>query len=294
MNPSCKILRKFLVAAGLLLSVSNGNAYEIRVSEKDVMPGHTVQLPVLIDHAADVATIKFQINYDPQLLLLTSVSTNAGALEEGFSMQYTDEDGVLVVYMYRSEGLVGGSGELCRLHFIANAGSQLMMKSALTIAEAGLGDQMGQDLALIEPVTVQSGAVTIYPTMESDQDSDGMPDLWEFQYSEGEGVTALDAGTDSDSDGLDNLQEYVAGLNPTNYDGFYVSAIEIPAADGHPFILHWNSVTGRVYDVYWTTNLEDGFTLLQDNIQWPANSYTDEVYNAESCGFYMIDVNLPQ
>ncbi len=269
-------------------------AYQVSVGEATVFPGDSVSVPVSLDSAADVAVVQFQVNYDPQLLTLLSVTNSPGSLGSAFSMQFEDHDGVVIVILYRETSLVSGSGTLSTLTFAANSGAELNMETALTLAEAGLGDQMGQDLTLIEPVMVQSGAVTIYPTMKSDQDSDGMPDLWEFQYSNGEGVTTLDAGTDSDSDGLDNLQEYVAGLNPTNYDGFYVSAIESPAADGHPFILYWNSVTGRVYDVYWTTNLEDGFTLLQDNIQWPANSYTAEVYNAESCGFYMIDVNLPQ
>ncbi len=294
MNPSCKIPCLRFIAACLLLCAFDGNAYEISIAEKDVMPGNAVQVPVLIDNAADVATIKLQINYDPQLLTLPSVSVNAASLGGNFSLEYTDEDGVLVVFLYRLDGLASGSGELCRLHFTANTGSQLMMQSALTIAEAGLGNGKGQDLALNGPVTVQSGAVNIYPTMESDQDSDGLPDLWEFHYSNGEGTTTLSAGTDDDSDGLDNLQEYIAGLNPTNYDGFYISAIESPVEDGQPFILQWNSVAGRVYNVYWTTNLEDGFTLIKGNIQWPANSYTDEVYNAGNCGFYMIDVDLPQ
>ncbi len=46
----------------------------------------------------------------------------------------------------------------------------------------------------------------------ADTDGDGIPDTWEQQYFGG--PTAADAGLDSDTDGLSNLDEYIRGTNP--------------------------------------------------------------------------------
>ena len=49
---------------------------------------------------------------------------------------------------------------------------------------------------------------------DGDFDSDGMPNAWELQY----GLNLFDpndAQTDSDSDGVDNLTEYLQGRDPT-------------------------------------------------------------------------------
>lgn len=49
---------------------------------------------------------------------------------------------------------------------------------------------------------------------DADDDNDGMPDSWEFQY-ELNPLNASDAALDSDADGISNLNEYLAGSVPT-------------------------------------------------------------------------------
>jgi hypothetical protein len=53
-------------------------------------------------------------------------------------------------------------------------------------------------------------------------------------------------------------------------------------------------VSGRVYSVYWTTNLMNSFQSLETNIVWPQSSWTDLVHGAQEVGFYRIKVRLPQ
>jgi alpha-galactosidase len=61
------------------------------------------------------------------------------------------------------------------------------------------------------PVVGQEFSFTI-----ADTDGDGIPDTWEQQYFGG--PTAADAGLDSDTDGLSNLDEYIRSTNPNVAD----------------------------------------------------------------------------
>ena len=85
----------------------------------------------------------------------------------------------------------------------------------------------------------------------SDTDGDGLPDAWEIAYFGN--ITAQDALGDPDNDGYNNLQEYLAGSDPTNpnsvpgdingnnlpdawetnaFGGFVASAYDDPDSDG--------------------------------------------------------------
>ncbi|MFT5108801.1 MAG: hypothetical protein ACI9UA_004445 [Pseudoalteromonas tetraodonis] len=57
----------------------------------------------------------------------------------------------------------------------------------------------------------QTGA---YLPPGADADRDGMPDSWEYLYSDD--ITAAESGGDADGDGATNLEEFVADTDPTN------------------------------------------------------------------------------
>ncbi len=131
---------------------------------------------------------------------------------------------------------------------------------------------------------VQSNAVVI-----GDTDGDGMSDSWELEYFGS--ATGADASADADLDGQSNLDEYIAGTIPTNAASRF--AMELVQQIPEGFVVKWNAVDGRVYDVLWTPSLDRGFQILETGLAAPINSYTDTVHMAESSGYYMVTVRKP-
>jgi len=98
-----------------------------------------------------------------------------------------------------------------------------------------------------------------------------------------------ETGADSDGDGLTDYEETIAGSSPTNNTSvFKIESTRM----GNGFVVNWQSVSGRVYGVYWSTNLTDVLQPLNTNIYYPQDSYTDTVHFAEDEGFYKIKVRV--
>ncbi len=117
-----------------------------------------------------------------------------------------------------------------------------------------------------------------------DLDGDGMPDWWE-QLHFGE-ITRGDAGDDTDGDGNSALQEYVAGLNPAQWDQFLIDGINFDVG------LYWETQPERLYSVYWAPSLTTNFTLLQDDIPWTQKSYMPPPTNTPA-SFFRLGVEMP-
>ena len=124
-------------------------------------------------------------------------------------------------------------------------------------------------------------------TDSTDADGDGMADSWETTHF---GSTDVLPGAMA-SNGVNTvLQAYIAGLDPTcATNRFQISDLSSLTSES---VLRWNSVSGRVYSVYWSSNLLSGFVLLSNNLHWAGNVFTDETHNAESKGFYKVEVEM--
>ncbi len=117
-----------------------------------------------------------------------------------------------------------------------------------------------------------------------DTDGDGVPDTWEDEHYNG--ITNAVA-TNLCANGINTiLQAYIAGLNPTNASSvFKVSNVRN--------ILHWSGTNGRIYSIYWSSNLLSGdFQPLESNLPWTAMPYTDTNHTSDGKGFYKIEVEL--
>ena len=95
-----------------------------------------------------------------------------------------------------------------------------------------------------------------------------------------------DAMGDVDLDGQKTWQEYIAGCDPTNKESFF----RITKCDRD--MIGWDGASGRVYSVYWTTNLMNGFPPqpLASNIPWTQASFTNST--TAPGGFYKINVRM--
>ncbi len=174
------------------------------------------------------------------------------------------------------------------LHYAAPTGTPVELRFYLT----GLGRPYTMDYYIGKNGHVDgvvdlrlTGRVDSRPALSSDWDSDGLPNEWEAQHFGGS-TTAADP-THTASNGVNTVEEtYIAGLNPTNSRSvFTVSGLQAQSAQN---ILGWTAQSGRVYSVYWASNLLSGFERVASNLT--AGAYTDALHQAESQGFYRIDV----
>lgn len=85
--------------------------------------------------------------------------------------------------------------------------------------------------------------------MDPDDDNDGMPDEFETLY--GLDPFTDDAAGHADGDMQCNLEEYIAGTDPTNPD----SCFRIVSISDDGTVIFWTHCTGRLYSVQTTTNL---------------------------------------
>jgi hypothetical protein len=124
---------------------------------------------------------------------------------------------------------------------------------------------------------VRTGGTLVYSNAvldaARDDDTDGIPNGFDLDP-----LNSADAGSDPDGDGLSNLQEYLAGTNPTNSASvFRITAI---AREGNNIRITWSTVTNRSYDVWAVsptggsyTNMFDPFPLSPPIAGTPTNAY---------------------
>ena len=107
-----------------------------------------------------------------------------------------------------------------------------------------------------------------------DTNNNGVSDIWEKHYNNGNLIANLDPQADSDRDGWTNIQEAAAGTNPFDPnppDGFIrPDIVHIPATyssgtNGDPGILTpetitltWPTLTGKQYTLHYSPDLSEG------------------------------------
>ena len=124
--------------------------------------------------------------------------------------------------------------------------------------------------------------------------NDGIPDWWKRQY----GFSVSDpgvAGTDSDSDGFTNYQEYLCGTNPKDASSKLkigdMNVTTMPDGKSMLFTVSWVPAANRSYTVERSFDLKT-WSAVATHIQAtaPLNSYTDTVTLPQPKVFYRVRV----
>lgn len=136
-------------------------------------------------------------------------------------------------------------------------------------------------------VTMPASNVTVTATyVVKDTDGDGMDDDWEITLFHS---VKPDGSGDEDKDGMTNLDEFIANTDPCNSNSiFRVAGFE----RGAQSIIRWSACAGRVYSVYWRTNLLSEFQSVSTNILWSQPVFTNN--SAQSSGYYKISVRMAE
>jgi len=149
----------------------------------------------------------------------------------------------------------------------------------------------GEQQRNVEGVALRQFGFTITETnteavayfITGDVDNNGLPDAWEEFYF---GQTGVDTNAIC-ANGINTvLDAYVAGFSPIESDDCF----EIIDVDGN--IIQWDAVSNRNYSVYYSTNLVEGFQLLES--EYSSGSYTDRFNNAADKCFYKVEVHLKE
>jgi hypothetical protein len=96
------------------------------------------------------------------------------------------------------------------------------------------------------------------------------------------------------ANGVPLWQSYIAGLNP-NDPGSQFRLTLTASADGTSCLLNWNTVTGRVYTVWSSTSMAEGFAPVPGatNLPWTVQTFTNVNDQASSSVIYRMDVRKP-
>jgi len=235
------LMRTLVLAVWSALSTSHADQ-SLAIGEHAALPAGSARVPVQMADAAGVATTAFIVNFDPDLLSLTNVT--AGGLGTVFALEYNLEEGRVAVALVRDEALVAGAGTLVYLDFTVNSGAVPGMTAPLAIADGTASGKYSVDLASNQIVVHSNGVVRVV-SLTQDSNADGLPDWWEELYFEG--PTSANASLDSDSDGMKNGQEYLAGTNPQ--DSASVLRVTSATFDTSGFKVSFPTVQGVVYRV---------------------------------------------
>jgi hypothetical protein len=140
-------------------------------------------------------------------------------------------------------------------------------------------------------VNYTTTSVYLQVERELDTDEDGLADFWEQQHY-GFPNASSPLG-DSDMDRSSNWEEMIAGTDPTNAASFL--AMDQSYLSGTNLVLAWESVSGKTYAVWYTTNLVQGL-LLPAATNLPATAPQNTILFPEPPGpnrFYQLDVSDP-
>ena len=106
------------------------------------------------------------------------------------------------------------------------------------------------------PRKTLTGLITLSSRTNSSY-SDGVPDSWRLRYFFTTNNLLSQASADADGDGANNLQEYLAGTDPTDSKSFFknIDTDQGAAQQPNDCVISWPSVSGKQYVIERSSSL---------------------------------------
>jgi hypothetical protein len=123
-----------------------------------------------------------------------------------------------------------------------------------------------------------------------------LPDWWEQDYFGS--LTGTHPNTDIDQDGMNQLQEFLAGTSPASAQSrMRVTSMVRQSTNQNP-TLTWSSVPGKTYRVMWSSGLGSWSASLPNSLitaqaGQTSLSYSDTTATGVPKRFYRVEVVPP-
>lgn len=99
-------------------------------------------------------------------------------------------------------------------------------------------------------------------TTPDDANGDGLPDAWQTQFFGSSTSPQAVPEADPDGDGFSNLQEYLAGTDPTNPNSYLkVDSIQVNQTQ---VLIEFKAMAGKSYSILYNSDLGSHWTKLMD------------------------------
>ena len=257
-------------------------------------------LNVFADSAVQLRSFGIRIGFDSKDVTLQSVSGNSAlwflAAKPGQRSAYTPTQvtkasvRVIGARFQGDQPTHGVSGVDCLL---ASLAFERMSANLPTFELALAGPVRYASFVTIDRSNVDGdvgglGTLALsFKVLSDDIDRDGIPDQVELDWF-GD-LSHANATTDSDGDGVKDLDEWIGGTNAT--DPKSATRLVLTLQPDGTRSLSWEGQPGRVYDLLWSGNLTDFVPIAEGLTPGTPNSFSDVFKNDK--GFYRLRLHRP-
>ncbi|MEP4078444.1 endonuclease/exonuclease/phosphatase family protein [Haloferula sp.] len=128
------------------------------------------------------------------------------------------------------------------------------------------------------------------PSSAYTDDGDSLPNEWELLYFPDLNTSSGNLLEDWDSDGLSDMNEWIAGTDPTDSSSLFRARIQV--GDPGEIDVLWDAVAGKTYRIYSSSTMDDDWSMIANDLPAvvPESSYSVTVDEDDTACFYRVEV----
>jgi hypothetical protein len=226
---------------------------------------------------------------------LTGDQANTNAT--GTALVFTQTNNAVLTWNWKTQYWLdtdaGAGGQVDKPDQWVDAGDVITITAQPNVyyhVDSWTGDTTGTTISGDAMTVPMTQARAIFTFFAENISSNGVPEQW-FVEQGLVGDWRTIGLLDQDHDGMLSWQEYVAGTSPTNKNDVLKMDMEVHT-EGNSSMLVWSSVSNRVYKVWRSTDLTEGFRQVSGNLQAtpPVNTFNEPQMPVGQPVFYRISV----